>query len=202
MILKEIQEIKRKKGLQIAEDEAYSWFKKAKKNPMDPTVVFCENQLMQVGKLNQFSYNPKLKDTLDYYDKRPLVLSLGVIHRKKRRYELGLNLNFIPAPYKWFILDKIQSTYSGFFLRQRDGRSPNNALKQPQIMYRYQVVKALLAQHGFEFAIRTYIPSRKSRVYCINYNNWVDAAFLSIEKFEGITYNEMIQEFRKSRLSR
>jgi hypothetical protein len=202
MILQEIQNIKRKKGLKTAEKEASSWYSTAKKNPADPTVVFCENQMMQVGKLNQFNYNPKGKDTLDYYDKKPLVLSLGIVRKKKMRYELGINLNFIPAPYKWMILDKIQQVYSGFFLRQKDGRASNNALKQPQIMYRYRAIKAMLTQYGFEFAIRMYIPSRKSKVYCINYNSWVNAAFLSIEKFEGITYNQMISEFRKAKNSR
>tara|TARA_R110001592_G_scaffold350623_3_gene646918 strand:- start:559 stop:1167 length:609 start_codon:yes stop_codon:yes gene_type:complete len=202
MIIKDITSIKAKKGLKVAQDDADDWFKKAKNNPMDPTVVFCENQMMQVGKINQFKYNPKGKDTLDYYDKSPLVLSLGIIQRKKMRYELGLNLNFIPAPYKWYILETIQRTYSGFFQRQKDGRASNNALKQPQIMYRYAAVKALLSKYGFEFALRTYIPSRKSKVYCINYNSWVDCAFLSIEKFEGISYNEMIKEYTKSKNSR
>ena len=202
MILKQIQTEYKKKGLKNAEDEAYKWFKNAKKNPMDPTVMFCENQMMQVGKLNQFKYNPKGKDTLDYYDKNPLVLSLGIIQRKRMKYEIGINLNFIPAPYKWYILDKVQRTYSGFFQRQRDGRASNNAYKQPQIMYRYAAIKAMLSQYGFEYAIRTYIPSRKSKVYCINYNNWVNASFLSIEKFEGITYKEMIREFMKAKNSR
>lgn len=202
MILKQIIEQYKKSGLKVAEDDAFSWYNKAKKNPMDPTVVFCENQMMQVGKLNQFNYNPKHKNTLDYYDKKPLVLSLGVIQRKKMRYELGINLNFIPAPYKWYILDKIQRTYSGFFQRQKDGRASNNALKQPQIRYRYAAIKAMLSQYGFEFAIRMYIPSRKSKLYCINYNNWVTASFLSIEKFEGITYKQMIKEFRKYKNSR
>jgi len=202
MILKQIEKIRREKGTRVAQEEAYAWFTAAKSNPLDTSVVFCENQMLQVGKINQFSYNPKLKDTLDYYDKKPLVLSLGIIQRKKMKYEIGINLNFIPEPYKWFILDKIQQTYSGFFLRQQDGRSSNNAYRQPQIMYRYRAIKALLTQYGFEFAIRVYIPSRKAKVYCINYNNWINAAFLSIEKFEGITYNQMIQEFQKAKNSR
>ena len=115
---------------------------------------------------------------------------------------MGININFIPAPYKWYILDAIQQLYSGFFIRQRTGKASNNAFKQQQIQYRYRTLKALLTKYGFEFAIRTYIPSRKSKVYCINYNSWVNAAFLSLEKFEGITYEQMIQEFRKAKNSR
>tara|TARA_R110000796_G_scaffold159388_10_gene276255 strand:- start:4635 stop:5243 length:609 start_codon:yes stop_codon:yes gene_type:complete len=202
MILKNIKETLKVKGPKQAEDDAHTWFSGAKKSNIDPTVVFCENRMMQVGKLNQFTYNPKGKDTLDYYDKKPLVLSLGTVRKKKMIYEMGINLNFIPTPYKWYILETIQKTYSGFFLRQQDGRASNNAYKQPQIMYRYRAIKALLSKYGFEFAIRMYIPSRKSKVYCINYNSWVNASFLSLEKFEGITYDEMIREFQKAKNSR
>ncbi len=66
MIIKDITNIKAKKGLRVAQEEANDWFNKAKNNPYDPTVVFCENQMMQVGKINQFEYNPKGKDTLDF----------------------------------------------------------------------------------------------------------------------------------------
>ena len=201
MIIEDIREIEKKVGMKKAEDEAYDWFIGAKNNPYDPTVVFVENKMSQVGKLNQFTYNPKGKKTLDYYDKRPLVLSLGVVMHHKRKYELGINLNFIPAPYKWYILETIQKTYSGFFQRQRDARAPMDALRQPQIMYKYKVIKALLSKYGFEYAIRKYIPSRKSKLYCISYNNWTQAAFLSIEKFEGITYDQMMQEFWKAKNS-
>ncbi len=196
MILSEINTIYKRDGLKKAEDNSYSWFTKAKKNPYDPSVSFIERQMLQVGKINQFSYNPKNRATLDYFDKKPLVISLGTFRRNKQIYELGINLNFIPAPYKWYVLEAIQKLYSGFFNRfTEESRYSLSAIKQPQIQYRYQVLKSLLRKYGFEFAIRTYIPSRKSKVYCISYNNWVDTAFLSIENFEGISYNEMIRQF-------
>ena len=196
MIKKEIYTIVNSKGLKYGENEAKLWFNKAKKNPYDPTVVFVENQMLQVGKINQFSYDPKEKDILDYYDKKPLVISLGTMQRNKKRYEIGINLNFIPAPYKWSVLDIIQETYSTFFQRHKDNKHSNNALKQQQIMYNYQLLKAVLKRYGVSFAMRTYIPSRKSKLYVINYNNWVDAAFLSLENFEGISYERMQQEYR------
>ena len=199
MIIKDIKYIFKHKGPKKAEDEAHEWFTSAKRNVYDPTVVFCENKMLQVGKINQFSYNPKGKDTLDYYDKKPLVISLGTIKRKRRIYELGINLNFIPAPYKWYVLDTIQTINKGFFQRQLNSKASNNAYKQQQIQYPYKVIKALLSKFGFEYAIRMYIPSRKSKVHCINYNSWAKAAFLSLE---SITHDQMVQEFRKAKNSR
>ena len=83
MIIKEIQSEFKKSGIKKLEEDAMNWFLNAKKNPSDLSVSFCENQMMQIGKINHFNYNPKGKDTLDYYDKKPLVLSLGVLQKKK-----------------------------------------------------------------------------------------------------------------------
>ena len=48
MILHEINNRFKKQGLKKAENEAHDWFSTAKKNPMDPTVVFVESQMLQV----------------------------------------------------------------------------------------------------------------------------------------------------------
>ena len=199
MILNEIKSIRKSKGLTKAQEDAYAWYKSAKKNPYDGSVEFVNDQMLQVGKINVFKYNPKGKDKLDYYDKNPVVISLGTFRKNNRIYEMGINLNFIPAPYKWYVLDKIQNIYSGFFIRNKTGKTPIGALKQPQIKYSYNALKTLLDSFGFKFALRVYIPSRKSNVYCIDYNSWINSAFLSIDKFEGITYNQMISEFSKNK---
>jgi hypothetical protein len=199
MILKEIDTIYRKKGMKQAEDDAFDWYKQAKKDSSDGSVEFVESQMLQVGKINIFKYSPKGIETLDYYDKNPVVLSLGTFKVKNRIYEMGLNLNFIPAPYKWYLLDTIQKTYSGFFQRIKNNKNLVSANNQPQVKYSYTALKSILKQFGFEYALRVYIPSRKRKVFCVSYNSWVEVAFLSVEKFEGITYNQMITEFHSKK---
>ena len=48
------------------------------------------------GRLNMFFYDPKLKATLPYYDRFPLVLPL-------KRFEngfLGINFHYLPIPLR------------------------------------------------------------------------------------------------------
>ena len=55
------------------------------------------------GRLNMFFYDPKLKKTLPYYDRFPLVLPL-------ERYNdgfLGINLHYLPIPLRIRLLDRL-----------------------------------------------------------------------------------------------
>ena len=55
------------------------------------------------GRLNMFFYDPKLKKTLPYYDRFPLVLPL-------ENYNdgfLGINLHYLPIPLRIRLLDRL-----------------------------------------------------------------------------------------------
>ena len=55
------------------------------------------------GRLNMFFYDPKLKKTLPYYDRFPLVLPL-------ENYPdgfLGINLHYLPIPLRIRLLDRL-----------------------------------------------------------------------------------------------
>ena len=56
-----------------------------------------------IGRLNMFFYDPKLKKTLPYYDRFPLVLPL-------ERYSdgfLGINFHYLPIPLRIRLLDRL-----------------------------------------------------------------------------------------------
>ena len=55
------------------------------------------------GRLNMFFYDPKLKKTLPYYDRVPLVLPL-------ENYNdgfLGINFHYLPIPLRIKLLDRV-----------------------------------------------------------------------------------------------
>lgn len=195
MKLSEIQNIYNSLGSRQSEISAYQWLIEQKQNN-DGQVNFVPNNLLLPGKIHTFRYNPKHKKVLDYYDKNPVVLYIGTIRRGKNILELGINLNFIPVPYKWYVLATVTKTYSGFFNQISNSAKPKSALKQPNIRYNYNALKSMLERFGFTFAIRTYIPSRKSNTYVINYSNWEQVALLSIDDFEKITYSELIKLYK------
>ena len=163
---------------------AYNWLIDEKENIKSNDIVFSNENRMLPGKIHTFNYNPKFKDKLDYYDRKPVVLCLGNLVRGNNILEMGINLNFIPQPYKSYLLDTIKKTYSGYFNSFKDDKSP---LLQPNIKYNYKALKAILGKYGFNYALRTYIPSRKSDLFVVNYSKWDMVSLLSIEDFEGIT---------------
>ena len=55
------------------------------------------------GRLNMFFYDPKLKKTLPYYDKFPLVLPL----EKYSDGFLGINFHYLPIPLRVRLLDRM-----------------------------------------------------------------------------------------------
>jgi hypothetical protein len=197
-LLKEIKQVERWNGLEQAKDDANSWYSNAKGDPLNPEVQFLPNNLLQLGKIHSFKYNPKGKDVLAYYDRKPVMLHLGQIKKDGKVYEFGVNLNFIPIPYKWYILDKLTKVYAAYF-NTAYTNMPEQAKKQISIPMSYNLIKALLRQYNVKFAFRMYIPSRKSDTFVMSYKNWNTIAFLDIEKFEGISYEDMIREYTKSK---
>ena len=202
-LLTEIKQIETRIGLRRAKSDSYRWYRKSRNNIDELSVARAPKQkgYLEPGKIHIFTYNPKGKKVLDYYDKKPIVISLGTIKEPNGNiYDLALNLNFIPDPYKWYILNTLTQLYGQFYKSQSTGRNAGNALFQARIKYKYNVLKILLTKYGFPFAIRKYIPSRKSRVYVCSYETWINVAFLSIENFEGIDYDEMIKKYKASKL--
>jgi hypothetical protein len=202
-LLSDISLIYRRDGLRKANKDAFAWYRASRDSTDDLSVVKMPQQkgYLEPGKIHIFTYNPKGKGVLDYYDKKPVVISLGRVKEDNGNYyDLGLNLNFIPDPYKWYILNAIRKIYRYFYYGQMNGRNSGNALLQARIKYKYGVLKQLLKKYGFSFAIRKYIPSRKSRVYVTSYESWINIAFLSIENFEGINYDDMIKKYKASKL--
>ena len=202
-LLTEIKSVENRVGLRRAQKDSFAWYRSARDDNDEMSIARAPKQkgYLEPGKIHIFTYNPKGKKVLDYYDKKPVVLSLGTVRENDGSiYDLGLNLNFIPFPYKWYILNTLNELYGQFYKSQIEGRNSGNALLQARIKYKYNILKALLRKYGFPFAIRKYIPSRKSRVYVCSYETWLNIAFLSIDNFEGISYDDMIKKYKASKL--
>ena len=85
-----------------------SWYKDKIKEFGTPTATQLirdgkRNNRPFYGRLNMFFYDPKLKKTLPYYDRFPLVLPM-------ERYNdgfLGINLHYLPIPLRIRLLDRL-----------------------------------------------------------------------------------------------
>jgi len=141
-----------------------------------PLELHPDNTPLVPGKIYTFTYDPKYKNKLSFYDVRPLNFILGHLPSAEgnKPNAFGINLSFVPPRVRITILDEIQRVFGTLII------SPNveSIRKGHQTMIKkmpieYDVAKILLRKSGFEFALRSYIYDRmhtKPRI--IDYQNW------------------------------
>jgi hypothetical protein len=138
--------------------------------------------MMEVGKMySGFLYpQPKYKDELDFYNTFPTVLCIGYFERSDgKRNPLVLNMNFIPPKIRILILDKIMRTFNST-VQQNYTRIANGKKSTKVLPAWYKVLKIILKRSGFEFSIRSYIPSRmKGKPQIISYSDYWKLFFIS-----------------------
>ena len=117
------------------------------------------------GRLNMFFYDPKLKKTLPYYDRFPLVLPL-------ERYSdgfLGINLHYLPIPLRIRLLDELMdySTDTNF---DKKTKINTNYQQLKNVKLIKPTLKRYLAGHvksafrridGDEFTVATLLPVQR-----------------------------------------
>ena len=136
-----------------------------------------------IGKMYFFFYDPKLKDSLPYYDRFPLVIPI-------ERYSdgfLGLNLHYIHPKQRIILLDKLSEVASN---------DEYNETTKLRISYKYLAA----ASKVFEAnpCIKRYLFGHvKSRFLEISADEWDIAVMLPAENFIGASTSKVFSDSRK-----
>lgn len=192
------EELKVHKGSeQRAANKAKIWFEDHKKGNLKSLDLNSITGYLHPGKIHSFKYNPKTKNYLNFYDKNPMVLSLGTTVTSNGRYDIGINLNFIPRKARHYILDFIQYSYRSRYDSSISSSSRQQPKDQKSVKLSYRYLSALLDKVGFKFAIRVYIPQRRSKTYVLSNDLWHKAAVIDIKDFEGISEFDLLKIHRE-----
>jgi hypothetical protein len=148
------------------------------------------------GKIHTFRYDPKTKDRLSYYDKNPVVISIGTIDGPNGKLELAINLNFIPPKTKYFLMNLIWKTYYTQ-IKSSIGKGNIKPKKEAFVYYNYKLLKKILNKYGFGFALRTYYPSRMANCYVTCFDYWSVMALLDIKNMEGLSEGNLNKLFNE-----
>ena len=119
-----------------------------------------------VGRLNMFFYDPKLKKTLPYYDTFPLVLPLEPI----KGGFMGMNFHYLPYMLRFRMLERMQKFADGG-LNEKTKINANYddvksiSLVRPTIKkYLYGHVRSQFLRIDFdEAALAVYLPVQQFR---------------------------------------
>jgi hypothetical protein len=156
----------------------------------DPGTYRYKQNLLAQGKLFLFEYkNPKYKNTakLPWFDKYPLVLSLGPVVTKLGVRNIGFNLHLLPPKVRIVALCHIFDLYKRFYRYQIFYD------KQGPVQIKYQYIIKSLERFGADFAVRMYIPARQNTIVAFPYRDWHRAIFIPSRGYDSIKANKLIQ---------
>jgi hypothetical protein len=151
-------------------------------------------RLLGQGELFTFEYkNPKYKENvkiLPWFDKYPLVLSLGPRQTKLGIRNIGFNLHLLPPKIRVIVLCAIFE-YSKSMYRYMIFLGKNKP-----VAVNYQSIIGGTWRFGTGFCVRMYIPTRIQ--FCIKFPfvDWRKAVFIPSRGYERIQASKLIQAWR------
>ncbi len=154
----------------------------------------------QPGKIYVFRYAPKYAKELPWFDENPVVLAIEQVNNN----DLGINLNLLPVPFKEKLLDELFTKMRiNVNVKETNTNSDVNALKEKPLKITYDGIKPYLEKHGYEFALRQYIPSRKKDQAVVSYSKWPEIAlcdFMHFKKTNVMKVRLMFKDYLKKNI--
>lgn len=158
------------------------------------------------GKVYTYNYDPKHKVDLDYYDIRPLMLSLGHVQLKNGGglMEIGINLHFLPPDaiqkvmeLTWKVFQyKLERNFNNLLKENYDNQIPLPLYQNARKIY------DLIGKTNWKFAIRCYLPNRMKDVQIVEYTDWKYIPLLETKWIIGISKAALYQQYRQDYVDR
>lgn len=137
------------------------------------------------GDMYLFTYDPKTKDTLPYYDTTPLVIPF----RGAKGGFYGMNLHYLPPLLRMQLLNRLMEY------------STTNPLitDTTRLRLRWNLLNNAAKFPGVAFCVKRYLFSHvQSRFLRINPTDWRKAIVLPIDSFVKATNNRVYMDARKT----
>lgn len=185
---------KEAKGKKHARMISEQWFEDAMKSRADKNVELTPKPF-KPGMIYVFDYkNPKYKEDLEWWDKRPVVLALYPLDSYT---DCGINLNLLPVKFKETLLDKFYQVFHAQIDNTTKGIKREDAMKQRALAFRYENIKGYLDKFGFGFAVRRYKNNLKRNQAIVSYESWGRIALCDFIKLNGSNVAAVRRMFAK-----
>ena len=177
---------------------ARNWFRSL----AEQTVSSSPNQILktapnvqltrqpQVGFMYHFFYDPKLKETLPYYDRFPLIFPFKRGFTRDRAIDsgsfLGINLHYLPPQLRARLMDALYTISTD---KKFD--------EDTRIRISYEALNKASKFRFFKPCVKRYLVNRvRSRFVKINADQWDTALFLPTERFVKKNKNAVYRQSR------
>ncbi len=206
-IFNKIQELRSGAGIPARGAAAQDWFRQTIRRLFgerqirgreelilaDDTKLRTSRQIQRTGRMFMFVYDPKLKKTLPFYDRFPMVFILEL----RPEGFLGLNLHYLPPKLRASLFNRLT------VLLNNQNMNDNTRLRLS-----YQVILNAAKFHAALPLIREYKAKYiRSQLLEVEPRDWEIALFLPAEQFRkagkqsiwAITREEVREQSRKKR---
>lgn len=187
-LIQRIQQSLAKEGLKPRTQLARQWLQ-AKVRDLRPTPASLMKDRRRlkdksfIGKMYFFFYDPKLKDSLPYYDRFPLVIPIELYPYGF----LGLNLHYIHPKQRIVLLDKLCDTATN-----------DKFDEKTKLKLSYDYLKAATRIYEKQPCLKKYLFKHiQSRFLEISANEWDIAVLLPIEQFVGASKSKVFAESKE-----
>lgn len=181
-----------RRGIQLRTKESLDWFRKnASRLRMSQNSLMRENSMelvnswtnIALGKLYFFTYDPKHKATLPYYDSFPLIIPFF----KGRDHFKALNLHYLPPILRARFLDALYEIMSN----ERMDESTKFKMT-------YGLLKSASKYRFYKPCVKMYLHAHiRSRFLLVKPNFWEPALFLPVASWEKATAAEVWRDSRE-----
>lgn len=142
---------------------------------------------IESGHMYLFSYDPKTKSDLPYYDRLPLIFPFRV----QGDSMWGINMHYLPYEYRARLMDSLYTVAA-------DRRFDQNT----KLRLTYEILTKASRFRFFRPCVKQYLNSHiRSRMVKIYSNEWDMALFLPLERFEKASktrvFKESIKQFQR-----
>ena len=170
--------------------QARDWFRdKARGTNVSATRMLSGPNMtsgIEPGQMYLFSYDPKYKQELPYYDNFPLVFPIDTVSGGF----LGLNMHYLPLRQRAVLMDSLYDLVT-------DQRYDDKT----RIRLSYSVLKGASKFKGFKPTIKKYLNRQvQSRFLKIESVEWDIALFLPLQKFQkassATVYKDSLEAMR------
>lgn len=158
-------------------------FGKVNRRELMRTPPVQEKLKVESGKMYMFYYDPKLKKTLPYYDRFPVII---MVEEAPGGF-YGLNLHYLPPLLRARLLDKLME------LSTSKRYDENTKLK-----ISYQILKNASKYRTFKPCFKQYLISHvKSRFGDVPANEWEKVALLPVALWTKASAEQVYKDSRK-----
>lgn len=150
-------------------------------------------RLLFQGNLYAFEYKyPKFKDTLEYFDKYPLVIALGPVTTSQGIRNIGFNLHLLPVKIRIVVLCLIFELFKKLYRYKIYNEQDNKPIK-----IQYGIIIKKLEQYGIKFCVRMYIPNRMNTIIKFPYKEWYKAIFIPSRGYAKIRAQQLEKKWKE-----